>query len=138
MSMVGSAFAVVTGRGSVLEILDAVVMDAVQDGVEAGGDPVDVLERDVALVELAVGEDPVDQVLDLPFDPAGGRVFQGPGGGFDHVREHHQGGFAGLGLGSRVTEIILLHLVFTLLPSRGLASISAAAASAMEPTITEW
>ena len=110
----GSAFAVLTGCGPVIDILDAVVVDAVQDGGEAGGDPVDVPERDVALVELAVGEDQVDQVLDLPLDPAGGRVFQGPGGGFDHVRYHHQGGFAGLGLGPRVAEIVLLYQVFAL------------------------
>ena len=63
------------------------MVDPVQDGVEAGGNLVELLQSDRAFVELTVGEDPIHQTLDKALDPGRGRVLQRPGGGLHDIRQ---------------------------------------------------
>src|SRR5689334_2567667 len=59
-------------------IIDPLVVNAGQDPREAARDLVQVLERQVALVELPVREDPVDEVLHEAVNPRRLWVRNGP------------------------------------------------------------
>ena len=50
------------------------MMDAGEDFVEAFGDAVQVAEGELTIIELPVGKDLVDQVLDQSLDPGRGGV----------------------------------------------------------------
>src|SRR3972149_8017034 len=60
-------------------VVHPVVEDPRQDPDEAVGDDVEVPQGEVALIQLAVHEDAVDELLDRPLDPCRGRVRQGAG-----------------------------------------------------------
>jgi hypothetical protein len=55
-------------------VFDPVVVDTVQYLVEASGNPVKVFQRQFTMVQLAIGEDLVDQVLNQSLDSRRGRV----------------------------------------------------------------
>jgi len=61
-----------------LGVVDAVMKDAVEDPVEALGDLVQVFQCQFAFIQLPVGKDPVDDVLNHALNPVRGRVDQGP------------------------------------------------------------
>jgi hypothetical protein len=61
-----------------LGVVDAVMKDAVQDAVETPGYFVKVLEGQFAFVQLAVGENPVDDVLHHTLNAVGCGVDQRP------------------------------------------------------------
>ena len=91
------------------------MMDAGEDLVEAFGDAMQVAEGELTIVELPVGKDLVDQVLDQSLDPGRGGVLQSSRRRFHHIGQHDQPGFPGLGFWARVPEIVDLDGVFSLL-----------------------
>ena len=94
-----------------LGVLNALVKDTAQDLVEASGNVVQVLQGEFTLIQLAVSEHVVDDLLDHALDAGRGGVRQGPGGRLHLVRQEHQPGFLGLGPGARVAVILHLDLV---------------------------
>ena len=68
-----------------------------------------ILECQLAIVQLAVGKNLVGQVLHQTLDAGRRRVLQGSRSGFNHVGQHDQSGFLGLGLGAGVPEVIDFH-----------------------------
>ena len=59
---------------NLLGIVNAMMKDAVEDPVEALGDLMQVFQRQFAFIQLAVGKDAVDDVLDHALDTVGGRI----------------------------------------------------------------
>src|SRR4051794_25435222 len=72
----GNALLLVSG----FRVIDPVVIDSGENLVEAPGYLVQVFQGQLALVELTVDEDVVDDLLHQPLDPRRGRIGQGPGG----------------------------------------------------------
>jgi hypothetical protein len=54
MSILGPALAVFTGCQALVDVFDAVVVNSVEDGIETDGNHVEILQGDVAFVQLAV------------------------------------------------------------------------------------
>src|SRR6185369_17793135 len=88
-----------------LRIVDPVVINAGEYPVEALGDLVQVLEGQLTLVQLAVHEDVVDDLLHQPLDARRGGIDQGARGGLHAVRQKHQARLPGLRLGAGVAEV---------------------------------
>ncbi len=80
-----------------------------EDGQEGGGDGAELPKREVAGVELAVLERPVDDVGDNPLEVVLGRGLEAPRGGLDRIGQHDQAGFLRLRRRSRVTVGLLAH-----------------------------
>lgn len=77
-------------------ILDSLMKDSYQDGDEALLYRVQILEGQLAFVELTVEEYLFDNCLNMSFDPLGCRVFEGSGSRFNGVGEHHYACLFGL------------------------------------------
>ncbi len=74
--------------------------------VEAFGDIVQVLEGKFTGIQLTVGKNFVDQVLNESLDSGRSGIFKGSGCSLHCICKHDQSGLAGLRLGARVPEII--------------------------------
>ena len=70
------------------------------------GDMMEVLQGELAFFQLAVAENVVDEAIDHPLNPGRRRLAEGPARGLDHVREHDQAGFLGLGLGAGIAVVL--------------------------------
>ena len=83
------------------------VINASQDQIETSCNQMQILQGQFTLIELAVSEDIVDDLLYRPLDSCRGRIFQRPARGFNCIGEHNQGGLPGLGLGAGITKLML-------------------------------
>ena len=85
------------------------VVDAVQDFIEGLGNTVQILERQFTIVQLPVGKDFIDQMLNQSLDACRCGILQRSRGGLHHIGQHDQPGFDGLGPGTGVPEIVCLY-----------------------------
>ena len=97
----------VFGAGALSRVLDALVENARQNPVEGIGEQGQVLERQLGFVQLALGIDLADDVLDMAFEAAGRRIDQGAAGGLDDIGQEDEAGLLALGLGAGITIILL-------------------------------
>ena len=66
------------------------------------------------MIELPVGKNLIDQMLNQTLDPGGRRVFESSRSGLDHIGQHHQRGFAGLRFGTGIAEVVNFYGIFAL------------------------
>src|SRR3989304_4361356 len=92
-----------------LRIVYPLMIHAGKYPVEAPRYRVQVLERELALVELAVREYPAHYLLRKPLYPVRRGVGQRLARRLYRVREHHYPGLLCLGLGAGIAEITLRH-----------------------------
>ena len=81
--------------------------------VEAFGNFVQVFEGKFTGIQLAVGKNFVNQVLNQSLDSGRSGVFKGSGRSLNCICKHDQSGLTGLGLGARVPEIINIDGILT-------------------------
>ena len=77
-----------------------------EDAREAVADGLDVLEGEVAAVELAVLDLVHDDLADEVLEPRGGGPLERARGGLDRVGEHDHRGLLGRGRLARIGEIV--------------------------------
>lgn len=82
-----------------LRIFNPMMKNCSENPVETLCYLVEVFEGQFALIELAIGENFIDQFLNHPLNTIRSWVDQGPRGSFNGIGEHNQTGFTGLGLG---------------------------------------
>lgn len=70
------------------------------------GDGVQVFQCELALVQLPVGENVVDQPVHHPLNPGWGRVRQGPACSLHYVGQHDQPRFLRLRFGTGVAVVV--------------------------------
>ena len=90
-------------------VFDPVVMNAGQYFYEAFGDAVQVFEGQLAMVQLAVREDLVHQMLHQALNSGRRRIIEGTRSGFHDIGQHHQPGLLGLGPGARIAEVAFIY-----------------------------
>src|SRR4030042_3904600 len=84
-----------------LRVIGPGVIHGPQHLVERLGDGVQVLEGELALIQLAAGEDAADDLLDHALDAGVAGLAHGAGRGLHRVGQHHDPGFPRLRLGPR-------------------------------------
>jgi len=89
-----------------------VVVDTVQDGVERFRDIVEVAQGQLAIVQLTVGEDAVDEFLHQSLQTRRRRIAQNAACGFHDVGQHDQTGLTGLRLGAGIAIIVDIDGIF--------------------------
>lgn len=81
-------------------------MDSGKDLVEVLRDGMKILEGQLAILQLAIAEDVVDQATDHSLYSRGGGIPQGPAGRLHNIGQHNQTGLLGLGLGAWIPIIV--------------------------------
>ena len=90
------------------------MVNTIEDLVEAPGNLVQISQCQLALIKLPVQKYLVDDLLDEPFEPGRRGVFQGSRCGFHTVRQHHEARLLRLRLRSRVPEMLRIDGIFSL------------------------
>ena len=98
----GRSFGLGWGR-----VLDPRVINADDHIGERLLDQLQVMKGQLAVVQLAVPNEPLDHSVDMLADALRTPVLQGPGRGFDRVGHHDDRRLLALGAGPRVSEVIL-------------------------------
>jgi hypothetical protein len=70
------------------------------------GDVMEVFQRELALAELTVTENVVDQAIHHPLNSGRRGVVEGAAGRLDDIRQHYQTGFFRLRFGTGIAKII--------------------------------
>ena len=91
-------------------VLDPGVVDADHHVRHRLFDQVEVAEREVALVQLAVADESLDHAMHMVSDAFGAAILEGSSRRFDGVGDHHDRRFLGPRARTRVTEVFLPHL----------------------------
>jgi hypothetical protein len=72
----------------------------------------EIFQRQLAFVQLSIGEDLVDDLLSQPLDSRRCWIRERPGGRFHRIGQHHNPGLFGLRFGSRVAVVFLVNLLY--------------------------